>query len=491
MKTFKKRFLVTALAGASVLGLAGAAQAVNVNPDGLGQVLIYPYYTVRSAGDGAEFNSLLSVVNSTPLAKAVKVRFLEGKNSKEVLDFNLFLSAYDVWTAAIVPTANGGAQLLTSDTSCTVPNNISGQIFLPYQYQNDPVAATPTLYDRTQEGYVELIEMGHIIDTTPLKTAVTHVENAAGKFVPANCAHGDLITGNGVDVPIGGLFGSMTLVNPKGGLDVAYDPVSLDDFSSSRIFWGASSINPNLGHADPVSVVTDGKMTYVTDWSFRTVRDGAAATSAVLMHETLYNEYVTKGIAAANTEWVVTLPTKTLFYDKDYKVQELFEEDFKATGACDEMTTLLYGREEERTEGQLLPSPLPPGPQANRICWEVNVIKFTDKAIFGSKNAYDLPPPYDNGWASLTFEPKATNYPWAGAPAASHMLVADGANTTVLNAGNGTVDLAVADVTYYGLPMIGFGVQVFNNGYLDTAAGKVNANYAGRLNHKFSRYITD
>ena len=40
-------------------------------------------------------------------AKAVKVRFLEGKNSREVLDFNLYLSAKDVWTAAIIPTTDG------------------------------------------------------------------------------------------------------------------------------------------------------------------------------------------------------------------------------------------------------------------------------------------------------------------------------------------------------------------------------------------------
>ena len=43
------------------------------------------------------------MVNSTSSAKSVKVRFLEGKDSREVLDFNLFLSKYDVWTAAVIP----------------------------------------------------------------------------------------------------------------------------------------------------------------------------------------------------------------------------------------------------------------------------------------------------------------------------------------------------------------------------------------------------
>ena len=103
MNTFKRKSLYAALAGVSALGVTGAAQAVNLNPDGLGQVLIYPYYTTRADAGGNAYSSLLSVVNTTSSAKAVKVRFLEGKNSREVLDFNLFLSKHDVWTAAILP----------------------------------------------------------------------------------------------------------------------------------------------------------------------------------------------------------------------------------------------------------------------------------------------------------------------------------------------------------------------------------------------------
>ena len=127
MNTFKHKSLYAAVAGLGALAAAGAAQAVSVNHDGLGQVLIYPYYTVRAASIAlpgtvilADYNSLLSVVNSTASAKAVKVRFLEGKNSREVLDFNLYLSAKDVWTAAVIPTTEG-AGIFTADKSCTTP----------------------------------------------------------------------------------------------------------------------------------------------------------------------------------------------------------------------------------------------------------------------------------------------------------------------------------------------------------------------------------
>src|SRR4030067_1419351 len=116
MNVFKRKSVYAAvLAGLGAVGVAGTASAVHINPDGLGQVLIYPYYTVRAGND-----TYLSVVNTTASTKAVKVRFLEGKNSREVLDFNLYLSPYDVWTGAIVVTTNG-AKLVTADKSCTTP----------------------------------------------------------------------------------------------------------------------------------------------------------------------------------------------------------------------------------------------------------------------------------------------------------------------------------------------------------------------------------
>ena len=75
MNTFKRKSLYAALAGVSALGVTGAAEAVNLNPDGLGQVLIYPYYTTRANSGGNAYTSLLSVVNTTSSAKAVMKTF--------------------------------------------------------------------------------------------------------------------------------------------------------------------------------------------------------------------------------------------------------------------------------------------------------------------------------------------------------------------------------------------------------------------------------
>src|SRR5690625_3395371 len=170
----KRNSLTTAiLAGLTgVAGMAGVANAVNVNPDGLGQVLLYPYYTAREGND-----TLISVVNTTDTVKAVKVRFLEALNSQEVLDFNLYLSPYDVWTAAVTG-LGAGPGIRTSDTSCTVPYFITRtggeQAFLNYQYAGD---GGPTGIERAASGYIELIEMGNV-DDPDLAAAATHDSGA-------------------------------------------------------------------------------------------------------------------------------------------------------------------------------------------------------------------------------------------------------------------------------------------------------------------------
>ena len=122
MNAFKRKLLVSAVL-AGMGSVAGVAHAVYLDPSGQGQALIYPYYTVQ-----AGHNTYVSVVNTqTSGVKVVKVRFREGKNSREVLDFNLYLSPSDVWTGAVIPADAGSAtspgRLITADVSCTNPRD--------------------------------------------------------------------------------------------------------------------------------------------------------------------------------------------------------------------------------------------------------------------------------------------------------------------------------------------------------------------------------
>ena len=223
----RKNLTAAVLAGlAGVAGIASTAQAVNVNPDGLGEILFYPYYT---SNDGNQ--TLLTVVNTTGDAKAVKVRFLEGYNSREVLDFNLYLSEFDVWVAAIAdggdlgfPSQAGVPHLVVPDTSCTVPYlygdgieaglDFGLQQFLPFAYAgaNNDGGPDETLggpLPRASEGYFEIVEMGVLNGSDGVKkdeyeddwgphaarldsaTAVTHVikeDDDGNEYVePADC----------------------------------------------------------------------------------------------------------------------------------------------------------------------------------------------------------------------------------------------------------------------------------------------------------------
>jgi hypothetical protein len=283
MNTFKRKSLYAALAGVSALGVTGAAQAVNLNPDGLGQVLIYPYYTTRTDIGGNAYTSLLSVVNTTSSAKAVKVRFLEGKNSREVLDFNLFLSKHDVWTAAIFASGTGAA-VGTLDKSCTLPPiPLGGQPFVNFAYTGSNSDKGGTSLDRTKEGYVEIIEMATFTTSSTTSQIVTHVGGVPGQngYVCDDLTDSQAASDAfGVQ---GGIFGGMTLINVNAGTDFTEDAVALDNYVQfgAQIYNPAGSILPDLQQAlPPVSQVVTGGSVFTSSWTAGT----ADPVSAVLMH---------------------------------------------------------------------------------------------------------------------------------------------------------------------------------------------------------------
>ena len=132
MKKILPVAVMTALAGVN------AHAAVNINNDGTGQVLLYPFYTAEGGQD-----TYINVVNTTSAYKAVKVRVLESMNSVEVLDFNLYMSPNDHWSAVITADPAGdGAMIVTADNTCTVPNALSDGNAIPfrnYEYATDTI----------------------------------------------------------------------------------------------------------------------------------------------------------------------------------------------------------------------------------------------------------------------------------------------------------------------------------------------------------------
>ena len=510
MNTFKRKALFTAVAAG--LGVAGTAEAVYLNPNSTGQVLVYPYYTVQQAG-GNSWNTYLSVVNTTTRAKAVKVRVLEGKTSAEVLDFNLFLSPNDVWTAAIIPgdaTATSAARMITADNSCTnpvgnLPVALGGEPFRNYLYATGGDALPGTGLDRTREGYVEIIEMGTL--TGSWATAVTH--NSSG--VPANCAvvRGAVTTPSSIEAPTGGLVGTGTLINVNNGQDAGYKADALEAWRTTAIYTDPGSIQPSLADANPpVSVVVNaggiegatGSSTAITAYrsTFATVGSvaaGARAVASVYMHTNVINEYVLDTASASLTDWVVTQPLKRVFVTNTAAAAP-YSNVLTASGACEVISFQYFNREEQSATASGADfSPLPPNAPASSMCWESNVLSIRNGAahmpsstsastVLGSVNLtnVNVRQDFQNGWGRLSF---------TGAGATTTGLVASATDRVDLSMGLLAVAApATGAATYFGLPVTGFMVRTFRNGNLTCGTGTCQGNYGSLFEHSYLNTIT-
>ena len=166
-----KKSTISLAVAATVATSAAVHAGQYVNPSKTGQVLLFPFYNADNGNATG-----IHLTNTTDSVKAVKVRFLEYKNSDAVLDFNLYMSPKDVFAFAVIPDANGdGAAIITGDSSCTVPTlgtaggdfpgtateNADGsttrvQPFSNYQYAADADSSI----ERSLTGHVEVIEMG-------------------------------------------------------------------------------------------------------------------------------------------------------------------------------------------------------------------------------------------------------------------------------------------------------------------------------------------
>ena len=455
MKTSNRKPLFLAIAGLSALGVVGAANAVSVSQTGLGQVLVYPYYTVKGAA-ASPFNTLLSIVNTTGSTKAVKVRFREGKASVEVLDFNLFLSPYDVWVAEIQPSATGGAKIFAGDNSCTIPTiPATGVEFRNSLYKGDLVG-DGTL-ERLREGYMEVFEMSTYADSDLVAIGAKH--GASGR--PYDCSLVTDLTAQGGYPAQGGLTGTASLVQPGSGLNVATDPVPLANFKMDVEFYATTGQEePNFAQAERFATTpVNNNNVWVSNWT-----QGYDAVSAALMRSAVINEFVLDAGTASATNWVVTFPSKHHYVGAS--AVRPFTAKLGKSGACEPITLDLWNREELTDvppPGDFSPTQ---GQDSVQICWEANVVLFSAQNVLKSSNTLAVPPFAEHGWAQLGFV--AAGHVLPTAAAAYVNLNQSVAQTTV----GGT-----QSHTFIGLPVIGFAVQTFSP--------SVTSSYAGTFAHRW------
>ena len=477
------RRIASSLAPLALLAASSAA-AVQLSADGVGQALIYPYYTVQTATGGA-FNTLISVVNVTAERKVIRVRFREGRNGREVASFNLYLSGHDTWTGAVVPSPAGApasATLISFDRACTNPpypfTATGGPASLPFSnaaysvFNNDGGGEG---LERTREGYIEMIEMATLTGasanaSTTLACTELQGENPALELAP----------------PGGGLSGTLTLVNVASGLDFTLNAVALADLTRLSIYRPPSDRYPDFDSVEvnPVSVIASNGVVRRLEWG-RSVD----AVSAVLMSDQLEGEFVLDAGTRSLTDHVITFPTRRFYVTPTSAVGPFAPRAFGAEPAGG---TFDFGAADFNRDGVTAsprcsyfdPFGAPIDCRPLHWTWAVNVLSPSNGAphtvgtagshVLGSRNGHRL-----SGDAVLPlFANNANGF-------VRYVHTINGARPVLVSRSvSVSVDLRNGSTTpgayaVFGLPAVGFLARTFENGTLSCSAGNCQGNYGG------------
>ncbi len=272
------------LAFLMVAFLGSMAWAVEVNPGGKGDALIMGYYNARNA------LTYFRMVNTSDMLVVAKMRFREGKRSEEVLDFVVCMSPYDEFSVLLMDGGQNvpaklyrGSDMISDSDSVTVPGTWT-EVSLRY----GATGAAPTVtIDDTKEGYVEFIAL----------SAVEGLE----KITSAQCKDlaevGYITIGENtysiVDAP-NVLFGSVEIVKLDDALPIfSYKATALMD-TTDQGFTIADATGKDLPLFDDL-LANDG---------------GISALNAVLAKSAFYGMYDLRADLGADTDFVITFPTK-------------------------------------------------------------------------------------------------------------------------------------------------------------------------------------
>lgn len=209
--------------------------ALSFQPGGVGHALLVPYFSAQNGN-----MTVMHITNTDQVnGKAVKVRFRGAANSDDVLDFQVYLSPGDVWTAAVSAGADGVATIVTGDNTCTVPALTPGVPQAFVQDRLNPNLSVADKANQTREGYVEIFTMADIAGdkvwtaagalggtvNSPLYTATKHVAGVAPCSVAGSAARTTLNTAAltnfteagaataGFNTPTGGIMGDWYIIN--------------------------------------------------------------------------------------------------------------------------------------------------------------------------------------------------------------------------------------------------------------------------------------
>jgi hypothetical protein len=460
---------------------------------GIGQVLIYPYYTVNG-GNG----TLISIANTNEEGKALKVRFHEGLNGRVVADFNLYLSEWDVWVGQVFDTSADGAgppRSRRTTAAARFPHlrrsagKAPGRCYsaMPHIRRRTPTAG-PDTQARTHEGYFEVIEMGVVTNAT--KNSLTAITHVAG--VPAHCsqviaawgAQGYWTQAPATDLgpPTGGLYGSEAVLNIAEGTMYTANAEAIDGFSTAQQHSAPGSASPDLNTASASAGIVSAFVAVGGIMIHADYAKAEDAVSALFMASALYNEYVVDPAVAAASDWVVTLPTKRFYTDPLLLGANQPRAPFNALfgsaeggTSCSPIDPKVFSREEDRPIGCAGFPSCPPVDPGFALCYSANVLTIgSSESVFATHLVHE-----GADFTSVIAVPGTYGDYRSGQLRIDLTRDADGSEAAhpPLTSANGPV--------LYGLPAFGFLAMRYINANVTPG---VLANYSGDYPHR-SRVI--
>jgi hypothetical protein len=302
MRNSRKKQLALATAAAITGGIIAAPASANVSMsvDGLGDAALVQYWTVKDNGAGP-WQSMFRIFNTSDRAVAVKVRFRESDESREVLDFIVWLSPYDAWSGWTTVDADGNPAtpavpgIQSRDMSCTTPGPVQGQPTETFGWVNNQVGgvryaqfkasaiagagdspADRAANDRLKEGHAEFIGVASWPVGTTVYERVLHRKDILGNMVPECTGLDDFAFGasytnlvnagyfNGMDDVGNVLAMNAYLMRLSTGQGGGFEPVMLSNFSTGadsaqRMIWEqvTDAQKPDLDSGDLTSYQVD------------------------------------------------------------------------------------------------------------------------------------------------------------------------------------------------------------------------------------------
>ena len=509
MSSFAMRVILAMAVVTTGCALAQSTHAVQRDPGGQGQVLIYPYYTVTQYPTGQRSKqTLVSIINTSDAAQVVQVTFREALNGRDALQFKLWLGKWDVWTGTVFALvddglASDGVAVLTRDRSCTTPlfstsglTTSGGTPYLPFgvaNYSGPMSDGGPSDLLRARHGWIEVISLANV--TGPSAAAI----NAVASGAPANCAAVQNLS-HGPDVstrPSGGLAGTVSIISVAEGTVLSSSAEALSGFTGLSLYRDAMQPSPDLSSVNegmpggPVSAMVVDELGRNQVLTYGATGSGSRpidAVSATMMATRVKNEHQSDAAVGGLTDWVLTMPTKPFYTDPALigpagVPLPPFDEAFMAPGRSRQCVPYSLVSQEQRQYNpvtdicSLDPSPPSPppfgeprGPLVVGLFQAVNVIPFLNVSVsptFTGVLAAPQPPGATNPNFRWFIRPSISAAGWL-----DFNLAATNFNHRLPASSEGKV--------LSGLPAIGYSASSIVNGNIGDG---VLANYASTVRH--------